>query len=313
MGGSVARTFAPVRTLAALVDSTPLLDDGGADALEARFVHDGHLYFRQLVARENVEEVRRDILGVIEPLGWLAPDTKKHHEGSRGYWPAYQSIQRLESFHRLAFDPALLAALTVLFGEAPMPHPQKIARISFPDPDFFTAPHQDYRYIQGTADFVTAWLPLVDCPPEQGGLRVLTSSHTRGLLPVHQANGAGGLAVEADDDDPGWRTTTFAPGDVVVFGSLTVHGAIPNLADTLRLSVDYRYQRRAEAIAAPSLGPHFRSIRDDLMPSWDELSTDWTTREWVEVECPDDLDVTGMRNPAAADLTVPPSRWWHPA
>jgi hypothetical protein len=307
MARSVARTFGTVRTLDPLVDATDLLGD--TDALRQRFLDEGHLYFRGLVDATAVERVRDDILGVIGALGWLEPGAPKHHEGSGGYWPAYQDIQRLESFHRLAFDEALRAALRTLFGGDVLPHPQKIARISFPDPDFFTAPHQDYRYIQGTPDFVTAWLPLVDCPPEQGGLRVLAGSQARGLLPVQRANGAGGLAVEADDDDPGWRTTTFAPGDAVVFGSLTIHGAIPNLADRLRLSVDYRYQLPTDAIAAPSLDPHFRSIREDLMPSWDELAAEWQSRDWCAR--PDDLTVTRMRNPAADDLAVPPSRWWH--
>src|SRR5437588_17402 len=82
-----------------------------------------------------------------------------------------------------------------------------------------------------------------------------------------------GHPVDVDDDDPDWRTATFEPGDVVVFGSLTVHGALPNASDRVRLSVDYRYQNASEPISAPSLGPHF-AIHPH-MPPLEELSRGW--------------------------------------
>jgi ectoine hydroxylase-related dioxygenase (phytanoyl-CoA dioxygenase family) len=295
-----------------LTDSTALLD--APDDLRARFLSDGYVFLRDVVARDDVLALRGEILDIVDDLGWLddvasaRPAGVAHHEGSEGFWPAYDGIQRLESFHRLAHDPALVDAVRRVIGaDDVLPHPQKIARLSFPDPTFFTAPHQDYRYIQGTADFVTAWLPLGDYPPEHGGLRVLSRSWERGLLPVHRADGAGGLAVDADDDDPGWRTETFRPGDVVVFGSVTIHGAIPNLADALRLSVDYRYQAATEALAEPSLGPHFSSFGGPI-PGWDVLADGWSSRQWFDV--PDDLELTRMRRPASDDLVFPPSSWW---
>jgi ectoine hydroxylase-related dioxygenase (phytanoyl-CoA dioxygenase family) len=316
-GGSVARTVGFVTTIASFEDATPLLAD--ADALRARFVADGFLYFADLVDAAAVLGVRRDILDVVASHGWLAEGTPvenavagpvRHHEGSEGFWPAYVDIQRLESFHRLAFDPSLLDALRALFDvksvDDLLVHPQKIARLSFPSTRFFTAPHQDYRYIQGTPDFVTTWMPLGDYPPDHGGLRVLSRSHGDGLLPVHEALGAGGLAVDADDDDPRWRTTTFAPGDAVVFGCLTVHGAIPNRSPSLRLSVDYRYQRVTDAIAPPSLGPHYGIL--DLMTDWDQLSAGWSSRRWVDA--PDGLELSRFRRPNRDDLEVPASRWW---
>jgi hypothetical protein len=301
-----------VRTIESFTDASPLLADH--DALRARFSRDGHLFLRGLLDRDAVLGLRAEVLAAVAALDWLAPGTDadaarpgaiERHEGSREFWEGYIAIQRLESFHRLAHHQALVDAMAVLVGDDVLPHPQKIARLSFPSETFFTAPHQDYRYIQGTADFLTAWIPLGPCPPEHGGLRVLSGSQSRGLLPVHSAEGAGGLAVDVDEDDPGWRTATYEAGDVVVFGSLTVHGAIPNRTDRLRLSVDYRYQSAADAICAPSLGPHFSFM--DRSPGWDELSTGWASREWVDV--PADLDLVRFSNPASDDLAIPASRF----
>jgi ectoine hydroxylase-related dioxygenase (phytanoyl-CoA dioxygenase family) len=295
-----------------LTDSTALLD--APDDLRARFLSDGYVFLRDVVPHDDVLALRREILDIVDGLGWLddresaRPGAVAHHEGSTGFWPAYDAIQRLESFHRLAHDPALLAAMRLVIGaDDLLAHPQKIARLSFPDPTFFTAPHQDYRYIQGTADFVTAWLPLGHYQPEHGGLRVLAQSFERGLLPVHRAEGAGGLGVDVDDADPEWRTASFRPGDVVVFGSLTVHGAMANRVDALRLSVDYRYQAAADAVAEPSLGPHFSSFGGPI-PDWDVLAAGWSSRAWIDA--PADLEVTHMRRPDRDDLVLPPSRWW---
>jgi hypothetical protein len=293
------------------VDSTPLLAD--REALTARFRADGHLFFRGLVDPDEVLAFRRDALEALAGEGWLAPDTdsldalpgpEARHEGSAGFWSGYVAIQRLESFHRLAHDKSLLDAMDVLLGAPVLAHPQKVFRASFPGTEFVTAPHQDYRYIQGTADVITAWLPLGHYPPEHGGLRVLSGSQQRGLMPVSPANGPGGLGVDVDNADDAWRTASYEPGDAVVFHSLTVHAGLPNLSSHLRVSVDYRYQAIDEPICPPSLGPHFGSFRKEMV-SWDDLSTTWSSREWVDV--PDGLDLARFHLPTR-DLDVPPSR-----
>ncbi len=56
------------------------------------------------------------------------------------------------------------------------------------------------------------------------------------------SDGPGMMRAEADENHPEWRTTTYQPGDVLLFSSLTVHGAMPNKTKQLRLSADFRYQ-----------------------------------------------------------------------
>jgi hypothetical protein len=80
---------------------------------------------------------------------------------------------------------------------------------------------------------------------------------------------------------------------VVLFGSLTVLGALPNLTVRLRLSFDYRYQRSSEPIARPSLGPHFAGHPE--MPGFDELSRGWASGRWCQY--PGAVDVVDFANP----------------
>ena len=42
--------------------------------------------------------------------------------------------------------------------------------------------------------------------------------------------------------EPGWATTSYQPGDVLIFHCLTPHAALPNTGSALRISGDFRWQ-----------------------------------------------------------------------
>lgn len=58
-------------------------------------------------------------------------------------------------------------------------------------------------------------------------------------------------------------------GDALVFHSLTLHRALPNRSDRLRLSVDYRFQRSGDALTEGCLKPHFDRV------SWEDVYAGW--------------------------------------
>jgi hypothetical protein len=290
-------------------DATDIVAD--RNAMRSRLRDEGCLFFRRLVDAREVLAVREEVLSALDSAGWLdanadrgeaRPDDKVRFEGSDDFWGGYAGIQSGTRFHRLAHDPSLVRMLRALVDDDLLVHPRKIARVSYPKAGFTTPPHQDFRYIQGTTDTFTVWMPLGPCPVELGGLRVLRGSQDSGLLPTIKAHGAGGLAVEVADDDPDWATIDYQPGDAIVFHSLTVHGAIPNQSDRLRLSVDYRYQSQHEPIASPSLRPHFHPT----LPDWPALTQTWASTELVDA--PHDLTLTGF-GPPPGDLALPPSRF----
>ena len=100
-------------------------------------------------------------------------------------------------------------------GKPILPHPQKIARLWFPQYTEHTTPiHQDYVHFQGSFDTWTAWAPVGDCPAELGGLAVIPGSHkVNRVLDHHFSLGAGGLSVETEHMDGAWHTTDYEAGD----------------------------------------------------------------------------------------------------
>jgi len=267
-------------------DSTPLLGD--AAALQARMDRDGFFFFRGLLPREAVLDVRRQILLVCQKYGWLAPgadlmdgiadpsaELMEPFCGVGVTQAAYADVYRLEAFHRLAQHPAIMSAMETLMGETVLPHPRHIARLMFPTKaNAPTPPHQDHIFIQGSKTVFTCWMPLGDCSEALGGLRVMRGSHKIGVLPVRAAEGAGGRSVILDGVDQEWCHGDFAAGDVLIFHSLTVHRAVPNLLKGhMRLSVDYRYQPISLPIEQLSLRPHC-----DVL-TWEEAYAGWQSAD----------------------------------
>jgi len=59
--------------------------------------------------------------------------------------------------------------------------------------------------------------------------------------------------------EPGWATTSYEPGDAIIFHCLTPHAALPNTGSALRISGDFRWQRPDQpAPAELILGPKAR-------------------------------------------------------
>jgi hypothetical protein len=280
-------------------ESSDLLGDPAG--LRRQLGDHGFLFFRDLLPAAGVGEVRAAILAAIGQEGWLAAGTAPAdrrpgpvivREADERWWPAYQKIQSLECFHHLAHGERLLGVVTDLLEGPVLVHPRKIARVTFPGSDYPTPPHQDFPLIQGTPDVLTVWLPLAECSPRDGALRVLTRSPRRGLRLPEPTAGVGGVGVPVrPDEEEDWVSASYRPGDALVFHSLTVHWAPPNQGDRLRLSCDYRYQRADEPVVEGSLLPHYWPT----IPAWDILTKGWTTTHWV----------TGAANPVIAEMRPP--------
>jgi hypothetical protein len=272
-------------------DATPLLGD--PVALRAEAEREGVLFFKGLLPRETVLALRRQVLEIIAGLGWLRPGSdpqsglvdrdvldkltreqvESFHEGIP--LEAYHAIQRLEDFHALAHHPRLIALYQALFDAPVLPHPRNIARVVLVNPfSAPTPPHQDYHHIQGTADVWTCWFTLGDCPRSMGGLSVAPRSHHDGLYTVHAAPGAGGIAINRDEDALDWIVDDFEAGDVLTVHSHTVHKALPHRnKDFVRVSCDFRYQSAEEPIHEASLRPHCGIFE------WEELYAGWKRQD----------------------------------
>ena len=260
------------------------LVDRPAD-LRVRACEDGYLFIRGLVPEDAIGRLRSDITAILDEVGWLDAGTdplaaistqEARIIGTPEFNPIYDTIQKLESFHTMAHDPALLKVAAALLGAPAMPQPSTIARVLFPNKlEHTTPPHQDFILVQGTPEVWTAWIPLGPCPVQLGGLAVLRGSHERGILPVHEAKGAGGLSVEPAWLDGEWMSSPFATGDALFFHSKTVHQGLPNRSgDRIRLSVDYRYQKFDAKIMHKNLGVHQGRV------TWEEVYAGWNSERF---------------------------------
>ena len=260
-------------------DSSPILSD--SVALKQRFDADGYVYIRGLIDPGRLLGLRRQIVEICDDCHWFKPGsdpmdaiswTMPKVEGEEAYFEVYDRIQRLQDFHALAHEAPVLRLMRGLLGDTAFPHPLSIARLVFPESqDWSTPPHQDYVNNQGTPDLYACWIPLSDCPRDLGSLAILEGSHRLGLQPVEYSLGAGhrqtSLPPEAEKLD--WVASDFKLGDVIAFHSLTIHRALANETDRMRLSVDFRYQAEGQDTTERCLRPHFERL------DWQDIYRDW--------------------------------------
>jgi len=279
---------APQNPTVELIDSTPLLADPAA--MLDRATTDGYLFFRGLLDRHKVLDLRRQMMDVVAAHGWLLDGTDPMDGiadvaafdrvdpiaaafcGTGIPIDAYRDIYRLQDFHAIGHDPALTSLYDALLGGDVVRQPLSIARVMVPGSRFVPTPaHQDFIHIQGTKNVWTAWFPLGDCPVELGGLSVLVGSQADGLLTYHAASGAGELEAYICGSGYPWGVANFEAGDVLTFTSLTVHRGTPNQrGEQVRLSIDMRYQRADEPITESSTQTHCQIL------DWDEVYEGWT-------------------------------------
>ncbi len=269
------------------VVSNDLLNDPAA--LRERMARDGYLFFRDLLDRQAVRQVRQDLLELCRQVGWLAEDApleeaKPNMENAYEDYmdPGFQAVRAkaviLESVHALMHRTELVGVIEKLAGEPAIPHLGKEVRIRFPrqlGPGGVlqrSAPHQDFVHNQGTVECYSGWAPIGDVPRQLGGLEVLTGSHKHGVYDVHASEGGAVSTVMVDESQVSgqWVTADYQIGDFMFFHSLTVHKAPPNLGDSLRFSLDCRYQGVSQPFSANLL---------KAIPAMTEMYANWKSKD----------------------------------
>lgn len=265
------------------IESNSIIDDG--IALQERANRDGYLFFRDVINRDSISEVRRDITEILQRFSWIQEGTDPLEaitthtavlEYTEEFEPVYDEIMKLESFHSLAHNSAIFNLAETLLGMDVLLHPSNIARIIFPSGlAHTTPPHQDYVHIQGTPDVWTSWIPLGNCPQQMGGLSVLSGSHKSGIFPVTEASGAGRLRSDTSSINAEWVSSSFNLGDMLLFYSHTVHQGLPNLSgNRLRISADFRYQKASNSVINTVLKPHHGRLK------WEEVYAGWKSDKY---------------------------------
>ena len=270
------------------LDSTPVLDD--PPEIRTRMQRDGYLFIRGLLPADELAKLRLSFLAMVRDGGWIQKNTPLEDaiadqdgfcvEPTPAYMDVYRHLYALPQFHALQHHPALVGLLEKVLDGPVLPHPRLIGRTIFPKRESFTTPpHQDFIPIQGTAETITAWFPLHDLPPGMGGLEVAVGSHQGGVYQFQPALGAGGLAITDPLEDT-WTGGPCAQGDVLLFHSMTAHRGVPNTGESLRLSIDARYQRLTDPIAPGSLLPHSQpNTWENIYAAWPDNNLQYYWRQ----------------------------------
>ncbi len=119
--------------------------------------------------------------------------------------------------------------------------------------------HQDAGVTWEEADpyfILTVWLPLVDATPENGCLRVIPRIHQEGLQPHRTKRGIGTAIHGARLARHPIVTLPMRKGSVLLLHKHTPHSSGRNTTDSVRWSMDIRYQATGTATGRP-FHPHF--------------------------------------------------------
>jgi len=256
-----------------------------ANSLQAAIESKGYVLIRGLLPREDVKQVLGEVTEVISDAGWLLPgydplDRMANRKAACGdpdpqFKRTYQAVFNLAAFHALPHHPALQRIMKQFVGDRLLIHPKPIGRLIFPDCERLTVhAHQDYRFMGGDPECYTVWIPLHDCPTEVGPLQVMEGSHRFGFqnhddAGLHVPEIPNGAAIGGE-----WAGGDIDAGDVLVFHSLTVHAASPNLSQQLRISIDCRFQDYSR-----ELNPSNLAFAGESGKSWEKTYSGWSSDE----------------------------------
>jgi phytanoyl-CoA hydroxylase len=143
--------------------------------------------------------------------------------------------------------PPLLSCITSLVGPDIIGSSVYRIRPKLPDWTRGEVPwHQDSGYFLAHCDtdlIVTCWLALTDSTLANGCLYVLPGLHRRGVLRHYTGGHAGFLEIAGEDLPPVEPVALeMQAGSVLFMTNLTPHSSYKNNTDTVRWSVDLRYQ-----------------------------------------------------------------------
>lgn len=266
-----------MKNISSYEECTDLLADPVKLAGAARAM--GYLFFQNLLPTDDILGFRRDVLEVTAKHGFLRRGADlmdgivreganlSENDYTREFINYYRDLLRIRALYSLSHSEELLRIIGQLVREPILIHPRHLYHPIFPGrPDHTTHPHQDFYPVRGTPDTWTVWIPLGDCPPDQGGGLAIVPGSNMGPL-IQETEGA----LEEDSEFMNeWSWDPMNAGDVLIFHGMTIHQARDNRTeDCIRLASSFRYQSADDPVDVHSLKPHMRWIE------WDEVYDTW--------------------------------------
>lgn len=224
------------------------------------------------------------------------------------------------SMFDLLTHPKLLDAVETLVGSEIVASSAYRIRPKIPGVGRGDVPwHQDSGYFAAHCDdhlILTCWIPLVDATVENGCMEIIPRAHRSGIL-EHHTGGNMGLYVIKDDDLPAERPDRVVAacprGGVVFMTNLTPHCSTPNHSDTIRWSVDLRFQS-ASAPNNAGLWPDQSEadLQENIQIACYPPEADFVVRSEADPESVVDFEGFVRRREAYEPLAGGTPRVWEP-
>ena len=255
----------PPELLGPLTDTPSPLPAG--EVLRARLERDGYLLLRGLIDPSDIQAAREEVFARLGEVGEIAaPTTDGVFSGQSNRDALYddrgtfwKSTSEGPALRAVTNGAALTQATTAVFGEPSVGSDYLFLR---PVPGGrFTHMHCDAGFFaRATERVLTCWIAYTEVDLDRGPIFVVEGSHRfddirsrfsgfdvvwnndrKASIDEHPADFARARGARL-------LTTHFRPGDVLVFGMYTVHGALEHHAsdNRIRLTTDIRYQPASE-------------------------------------------------------------------
>ncbi|MFO0888023.1 MAG: phytanoyl-CoA dioxygenase family protein [Isosphaeraceae bacterium] len=203
------------------------------DDLKSRFDRDGFVVVPGLLPPGDLAELAANLDRYIREVVPGLPDRDAFYV-DRSRPETLKQLQHMEVdsyFRDYVRHPAWLGLAGMLLGEDP--EPMSVEWFNKPPgTNSPTPPHQDnYYFCLRPPNVVTVWLALDPVDEDNGCLRYVAGSHSRGIRPHAQSNILGfsqGIADYGDEDRAREVVVRLRPGDAVAHHGDTIHRADPN-------------------------------------------------------------------------------------
>ncbi|MDQ2798194.1 MAG: phytanoyl-CoA dioxygenase family protein [Armatimonadota bacterium] len=155
---------------------------------------------------------------------------------------------RKPGYYELMANPKILDAVESLIGSEIFSNPVYNVRPKVPRVAAGAVPwHQDKSYWPdaNSNPVITVWIPLVEANLKNGCLHVWPRTHTTRVLSFHAETYSGTAYTEIDDAHLTKIEAVPLPleaGGAILFNDRCIHMSTPNNSDSVRWSVDLRYQ-----------------------------------------------------------------------
>lgn len=192
---------------------------------------------------------------------------------------------RSQALFNLLCHQKILDTIDPLLGPDIILNPSHNLRAKVPfklitsERDYDTVPwHQDAFLTTKETDpfdMVTVWIPLVDATVENGCLEVMPEAFKMGHL-QHQPEG--GYTIKKDQlPQIKGKPLPCKKGSIILMNKYTPHRSTPNFSETVRWSIDVRYQKTGTPTGRPGY-PEFivrKSHEQFILSNYQQWCLQW--------------------------------------